>query len=63
MKYNNLNSVYLSDNEIQTLSRLLNNYQDSINDYSKKVTETPEFKALINNITTIQIKISKYENN
>ena len=62
MKYNNLNSVYLSDNEIQTLSRLLNNYQESINDYSKKVTETPEFKALINNITTIQIKLSKYEN-
>lgn len=62
MKYNNLNSVYLSDNEVKTLSRLLNNYQDSINDYSKKVTETPEFKALINNITTIQIKLSKYEN-
>lgn len=62
MKNNNLNSVYLSDNEVQTLSRLLNNYQDSINEYSKKVTETPEFKTLINNITTIQIKLSRYEN-
>ena len=62
MKYNNLNSVYLSDNEVQTLSRLLRCYQDTIADYSKKFTETPEFKALINNITTIQIKLSKYEN-
>ena len=58
----NLNSIYLSSVEVQTLSRLLNNYQDSMNNYSKKVTQTPEFKALMNDITTIQIKLSRYEN-
>lgn len=58
MKYKNLNTVYLSNNEIETLTKLLDNYQDTFNDYSKKVTDQPHFKRLINNITTIQIKLN-----
>jgi len=59
MKNNNLNTIYLSNDEVETSTKLLKSTQSSFNDMSKKVTEQPPFKKFINNITTIQIKLKR----